>query len=400
MEKTLMICDEHPLPENNGGSIRTMNFVRFFKQLGTVDLIYNKRRPSHTGAPGVFRKEYFSPIRYLGDKQSRALRIRLHRLIHRLPWIIGDISLDSRNEFLSILHSEQYDIILVRYLINTGCIFDLPKEYRKRVIFDYDDILLDSMFRVYYGEPNSLYLKFRFHLEKRILKNYERKCLKSGAALFCSEEDRKKIVGLNERWNAHIVPNIYENESFREFEFGDGFGKMGSILYVGSVSYKPNMEGLTWFLKEIYPVILGRFPETKFYIVGRWDSTNDFFNSLQGVQFYPNVPDIKPFFKDCGAVIVPLLSGGGTRIKILEAGLANRPVLSTPLGAYGLGLMDGRDALLFSDREDFLFQYSRLFHKDFYHSLVNHLHNLVISKYSQVHFNKAMQKVIESLPIQ
>ena len=398
MKKTLLISDVHPLCEVYGGPMRTMNFVRFLKNLGTVDLIYNQP-PFLPAAPGVFRKEYFSPNLYYGGKRSKALRIRLHRIIHRLPWIIRDFSPDSKIEFLSIFHSEEYDLILIRSLYNTTYIFDLPKEYRRKVIFDYDDILSDSLFRVYYGEPNSLYLKFRFRLEKKIIRNYERKCLKLGAALFCSEEDRKKIVGLNERWNTHIVPNIYENESFHEFEFGDGFGKLGSLLFIGTLYYKPNMEGLTWFLKEIYPAILSRFPETKFYIVGRWLSNDDFFRNYQNVEFYPNVPDIKPFYKDCGAVVVPLLSGGGTRIKILEAGLANRPVLSTPLGAYGLGLMDGRDALLFSDREGFLVQYSKLFHKDFYQSLVNRLRNIVISKYSQVHFNKAMQKVIESLPI-
>ena len=196
MKKTLMICDEYSLPENNGGSIRTMNFVRFFKQLGTVDLMY-KRPTSHTGAADVFRKEYFSPNRYDGDRRSEALRIRLHRVIYQSPWLIGDISFDSRNQFLSILNFEAYDIILVRYLSNTSYIFDLPKEYRRRVIIDYDDIRSDSLFKSYCGEAHSLYSKFRFRLEKKFLRNYERKCLGLGAALFCSEEDRKKIVCLN-----------------------------------------------------------------------------------------------------------------------------------------------------------------------------------------------------------
>jgi hypothetical protein len=313
------------------------------------------------------------------------------------PWMI-DVVRPFKEEFLSILNVEAYDIILVRYLYNTSYIFDLPKEYRKRVIVDYDDIPSDSLFKFYCGDADSFYSKIRVRIEKRILKNYERKCLRLGAALFCSEEDQEKIVGPEENGNAHIVPNAYENESFRKFDFGDGFGNLGSILFVGTLDYKPNMEGLTWFLKEIYPGILSKFPETKLYIVGRFLSNNGFFSSFQGIQVYPNVPDIKPFYKDCGTLIVPLLSGGGTRIKILEAGLANRPVLSTSLGAYGLGLIDGQDVLLFSDRESFLSQYSKLFHKDVYHSLVHHLREVVISRYSETHFNNAMQKVIASLP--
>ena len=379
--------------------MRTMNFVRFFSKLGALDLMCKTPAPENR-PQGIFRKEFFLPgSNWTADKTEGCLTTRLHRLIRRSPWIVDDISIRTKREFLSILDSEKYDFVLVRQVLNTGYIFDLPINYRKRVIVDYDDIFSDSLFAVYHGEGKTLYSKLRLQLERRILRNYEKRCLKLGAALFCSVEDKGRIVGPEGKGNAHIVPNIYENESFRKFEFGEGFGNLGSILFVGTVDYKPNREGLTWFLEEIYPSILDRFPKTKLSIVGHSLKYKEFFCNIPGVQFHPNVPDVRPFYRDCGAVVVPLLSGGGTRVKILEAGLAGRPVLTTPLGAYGLGLVDGRDAMFFSNRESLLSQYAKLFQKNFYQSLVNHLRDVVISKYSQARFNDAMQRVIASLQI-
>jgi glycosyltransferase involved in cell wall biosynthesis len=381
-----------------GGGIRTMNFVRCFRDLGSVDLMC-KSPPSSARAPGIFRKEWFLPGSYhSGDKRRGRLNARLQRLIHASPWILNESSLDTKSRFLSILLTEKYDVVLVRYLHNTSFIFDLPAKYRKRVIVDYDDIVSDSLFGVYHGEATGFYLKFRLQLEKRILKKYEQKCLTLGAALFCSEEDRKRISGPKGRGNTHVVPNIYENPSFRQFDFGNGFRNLESILFVGTLDYRPNIEGLTWFLEKIYPAIMAKFPKAYLTIAGRYSSNPGLLGDFPGVKFFPNAPDLKPLYRDCGAVVVPVLSGGGTRIKILEAAFANRPVLTTPLGAYGLGLVDGRDALFFNDRETFVAAYGRLFEKVFYDSLVRHLRDLVLSNYSRSHFHEAMRRVIAGIP--
>ena len=72
-----------------------------------------------------------------------------------------------------------------------------------------------------------------------------------------------------------------------------------------------------------------------------------------GIFVRENVPDVRPYYADCDAVIAPILFGGGTRVKIVEAMAFGRPVVSTEVGAEGLDLTDGRQILLVRSMEEF-----------------------------------------------
>jgi glycosyltransferase involved in cell wall biosynthesis len=121
--------------------------------------------------------------------------------------------------------------------------------------------------------------------------------------------------------------------------------------------------------------------------------------SINGIELYANVSDIRSYYKKCKAVIVPLLIGGGTRIKILEAALANRPVLSTPLGAEGLNLVDGTGLLLFENPHDFFVQYNKLLERDRYDFIARNAKEVVLTQYSARRFNNAMEKVLNELEL-
>jgi glycosyltransferase involved in cell wall biosynthesis len=114
----------------------------------------------------------------------------------------------------------------------------------------------------------------------------------------------------------------------------------------------------------------------------------------KNIELHTNVPDVKEYYKRCGVVIVPLIQGGGTRIKILEAALANRPVLSTPVGAEGLDLLDGREIMLFKNAQEFSHMYGQIVDTEKYHSLVNNARETVLKNYSPQKFNEAMKKVL------
>jgi polysaccharide biosynthesis protein PslH len=97
------------------------------------------------------------------------------------------------------------------------------------------------------------------------------------------------------------------------------------------------------------------------------------------------------------AFIVPLCGGGGTRIKILEASLANRPVLSTPIGAEGLDFVDGSNILLFEDSKSFVMQYLNLEKKDTYDQLIREAYTTVKRDFSMANFIHNMDKVLKNI---
>ena len=138
----------------------------------------------------------------------------------------------------------------------------------------------------------------------------------------------------------------------------------GTLLFFGSLSYYPNRDALHLLVREVLPRIKVRYPSARLLVVGsappeelrRWTSPD--------VIVTGPVPDIRPYLARAHAVVVPLRIGGGTRFKILEAMAAGVPVVSTPLGAEGLAVTDGRDILLGGDVDELAAQVSRLLADD------------------------------------
>lgn len=119
------------------------------------------------------------------------------------------------------------------------------------------------------------------------------------------------------------------------------------VLFFAQLDYPPNAVGLRRFLAEGWPRLLARHPEVRLRVVG--PGTLDDLMAAPSVELAGFVDDIQAELTACALVIVPLWQGGGTRLKVLEALACGRPVVSTPLGATGIGLHDGEHGLLAGD---------------------------------------------------
>ena len=181
-------------------------------------------------------------------------------------------------------------------------------------------------------------------LEK--LKDYELLHVKKFDKVLTVSEKDAYAVGMANFYNTFIVPNgcaIYDIE----FIFKQ------NLLYVGSLDYPPNEDGLLWFLNEIFPKIKDNFPDIQFYIVGKNppDKIKRFESSSIKVLGY--VDDILPFYNRSSLFVVPLRIQGGASLKILNAMSFKKCVLSTKIGAEGLGVEDNKNIFLADDSEKF-----------------------------------------------
>jgi glycosyltransferase involved in cell wall biosynthesis len=147
---------------------------------------------------------------------------------------------------------------------------------------------------------------------------------------------------LNAR-NVRVVPNGVDTFHFQP----DGeAGEDGCLLFSGTMDYAPNIAGVEFFVTQIWPLIRREIPHAKFHIVGARPTPAVLRLAGADVVVHGRVPDMAAYFRQAAVVVVPLLHGGGTRLKILEAAASGRAVVSTPLGAEGLDLCDGRELLL------------------------------------------------------
>lgn len=135
----------------------------------------------------------------------------------------------------------------------------------------------------------------------------------------------------------------------------------GRLVYTGALTYRANLEAVSYFIAEILPLIQKEVPEAELWISGAYEGVDvSEIATHPGVRLTGYLEDLRPLVRSAAACVVPLLSGGGTRLKILEALALGVPVVSTPKGAEGLEVHPGEHLLTGEDPARFAGQVVRL----------------------------------------
>jgi len=135
------------------------------------------------------------------------------------------------------------------------------------------------------------------------------------------------------------------------------------ILTLGTLHYPPNADGIRWFLREVYPRILQQVPSAFLTVIGK-NPPKDFYDMAQ---LYPNlveitgyVADLTPYLENCAVMVVPVLAGGGMRVRILEAFSRQLAVVTTTIGLEGIDAKHGEHVLIADDPLSFAGHVARL----------------------------------------
>jgi len=163
------------------------------------------------------------------------------------------------------------------------------------------------------------------------------------ACAVTSPRDEATIRGALPRALTAVVPNAVDTAFFSP---GAKPRERGTILFYGTLSYYPNLDGLLFFLREVMPIVRRDHPAARLKIVGADPPEAVRRYEASDVTFTGFVPDLRPHLASASVVIAPLRIGGGTRLKVLEAMAMAAPVVSTSLGAEGIAVTSGREVLL------------------------------------------------------
>jgi glycosyltransferase involved in cell wall biosynthesis len=205
--------------------------------------------------------------------------------------------------------------------------------------------------------------RLAFTFEARRFRRYHDRWLDRYSALIAvSDWDASSLRSVTRR-PVEVVPNGVASDELLPTEPST---EPATVLFTGTLDHPPNSEGIRWFAAEVWPHVLRRRPDARLLVVGRAPPRE--VRALDGrdrVEVIGPVSTIAPYFDQASVVTAPLLSGGGTRLKILEAFACGRAVVSTSVGCEGLDVVDGEHLLVEDDPGRFAAALLRLLeHRD------------------------------------
>lgn len=355
----LFITSTTPLLSGKGGSMRAgMHILALSEMFKVHVLVLNRFGASLAERPGpdlMARMVTFETVTVLADQRGRISPTKSNldvmagffsRPLSTLAFSDAD-----RAAILEILGNRKFDLIFFGRLA-TAMLMENPA-FRRWAgdtprILDLDDIESDTAFREAraLGTRNGRMAYFNDLLGAFKLRYFERRLLpRFDQALVCSAIDQATMAARHPEVRFGVLPNGFQVPA-QPVERQEP--AVLTLLFVGSLQYPPNSDGVMFFCKQVLPQLRERLSVPfRLVIVGREPpkAVRDL-EALPEVTVTGTVPDVEIYYHSSTMAIVPIRFGGGTRIKILEAMALGCPVISTTLGAEGIEVTDGKNILL------------------------------------------------------
>jgi len=354
--KILQLSIKFPWPPNDGGALATIALTKGFAEFGHEVTMLGMNTSKH-----FFGTENLpEPVKKMADFRTVPVNtdIRFHKALFnlffsRMPYNAERFVVPAfRDELRRLLDEKKFDIIqleglyLMPYLPVIRSCTTVPVVLRAHNV------------------ESEIWLR-KFHQEQWLLK-------KAYTGILASRLRRMEIASVNQY---DMLVTITERDAAFFEKFGNikpleiiPFGinpedypepvfqvNSLSLFYIGALDWQPNINGLLWFLEEVWAKVKREFPHLVFHIAGR--------NASSGLQkkimrypvvFHGEVPSSRNFMSDKNILVVPLFAGSGIRVKIIEAMAMGKTVISTELGTEGIPAVEGKELFHAQTAEDFI----------------------------------------------
>jgi glycosyltransferase involved in cell wall biosynthesis len=218
-------------------------------------------------------------------------------------------------------------------------------------VMDVQDAYSVSVFRAY-AAASSLCILARLYAARNWLSwlRYECRYYKMFDHLFVvSEQDNYGLRVFNPGLKITVLPRMMSLSASSCVTDNPPF----DLGFIGSYSHKPNIRALRYLFDSVLPLLVAQMPGVRVLIAGR-EPPKELVERAPGcVTFAGFVPTVGEFYRQIGVVVAPVVTGGGVKIKVIEGLLSGLPVVTTSIGAEGIGLTDGVDALIADDAASF-----------------------------------------------
>jgi glycosyltransferase involved in cell wall biosynthesis len=253
----------------------------------------------------------------------------------------------------SLLRKEAFDVVHLEGIHMTALMPLVRMHSQAPVVFDWHNIESEVM-RRYGARQKSPVHRLYSGITARRLASVEMEMLRDGFGhVVCSERERERLLRIAPEARIWVAENGVDTRYF-ESPRPTPEGR-NRIIFVGSMNYHANIEAAVYFARVVWPGVRKQFPGWRLTLVGSHPAPAVLeLKNEPDVEVTGTVADLRPYYHSAVASVVPLHTGGGTRLKILEAMAAGVPVISTPIGAEGLAVSPGVNILFAGREEDWL----------------------------------------------
>ncbi len=396
--KILQLCLRSPYPPADGGTIAMFNMAVALKKAGACVKILAFNTKKHFVDPSTLPEQFvtdFSPELVYLDATVRPVPAFLNLLgggSYNVSRFKTQLFKDTLEQ---LLDREQFDVIQLESLFMTPYLQTIRKKSKAPVILRSHNVEFQIWQRLASTEKNS-FKKWYLTLLSTRLKNYEATVVNQlDGIIALTAEDKLLYEQVGCRVPVTVSPIGLDTE---QYPVNKNSGQQLSVVHLGSMDWLPNIEGVDWFLNEVYPKLRNDQSEIPIFLAGKNMPERIFALEKSGLHIQGRIDDAKKFLFDKQIMIVPLLSGGGMRVKILEGMAMGKTIISTSIGAEGIRCENEKNILIADSPEEFRNAIIKcLENPEFTYAIGNQARLLAESEYENKVIGSGIMKFYNSL---
>lgn len=350
----LQLCNKVPFPPKDGGSIAIYNLARGLAIEGNhVDILAMETFKHPVSDNGSSLPENITIETVFVDTSIKIFPAIINLLFKRTPYNAERfISTDFSQRLEFKLKQKKYDVVQLEGLYLAPYIPVIHKSSGNAKIALRSHNIENEIWKRLYLNEKSIFKKFYYGVLARRVERMEKNVLNKYDFLIpITYRDAVEYQKYgNKKPSKVIQTGVPEIDIAEEIKIRD----KRKLYFIGSLDWLPNQEGILWFVKNVWPMISQYHTHLEFHVAGR--NTPDWFVKAidkPGIFFHGEVDDAREFANEFDIMIVPLLSGGGMRIKIVEAMSLGKVVVTTTIGAEGLDIIPNYHAIVADNPADF-----------------------------------------------
>jgi len=346
------------LPVDTGGKIRSYNILRRLRENNDLTLLSYYDGPFDFAYEAALEEQFPGSIaintgRGLGTNRLAVGVNYLRQLASAAPFAVTKFTARAvQSRIAELLAGGTFDVAVCDFLAAT---LNFPKDLRIPTVLFQHNVESALWKRQSQHEPNWVN-RMVFKIEAAKMLRYEREAVRRfHHVIAVSDNDRELMSAMTDRSEVTVVPTGVDLQRYRAAKrcSNGSDDRQPVVVFVGSMDWEANIDGVEYFCREIWPSIKQRVPEARFRIVGRDPHPRVRKLASDSIEVTGTVESVIEHYGQAMVNIVPLRIGGGTRLKIYEAMAMGRATVSTSIGAEGLDVDDGSDILIADTADKF-----------------------------------------------